>query len=127
MARLRPTAALVLVFLASGCSATGPWKIGVVNDEPQSFVLRITVGQAVQSWTVAPGQGMTMMSSPGAKAGMIELLDADTCTVLDSKQLPNHSVTAAPGVSRVDGTMKLSLIPETPDGSPAAPDNACTS
>jgi hypothetical protein len=70
-----------------------PWQLDFVNDTGRPWVVTVETASGRASWLAESGEGLTLMYSAPAQSGRVQLVEPDTCEVLDDIELPAVSST----------------------------------
>jgi hypothetical protein len=117
------------VLLVSGCSLVpaagelGP--VSASNHSGQNVVIKLATKTG--SWTVAPGQRVTMLASRTAQVNQAYLVSATTCETLDTTDLQaignvHLTIGVGPTFTSVEGVDQPDIAPEIRPPSSICPD-----
>ena len=124
MGRAPQPDALRRLVLGHACTRLDALAVAALNDTTTTLVVRIRASATTWSWLLRPSRSLTLLACPEPIEGVVELVDPETCTVLDESALPDHSFVAhlTPGVEDPPD-YRMDLAPDTSTGlDPTPPD-----
>ena len=75
-------------FAVIACGSVGDWHVDAYNSTAKTLIFRVSSSAPASSWSVRPGESISILQATSRLTGQITLLDPDTCASVASASLP---------------------------------------